>query len=291
MMRTFWERPEFTDRDVRKHRPPQVAYSVSPEFMTLRHEAMLPADLVQGRSVLDLGCAVAATGAWVLDAGASAYTGVELQAGFCNIAQENLSQYYDRTRWNIVESEIESFVQNFAEHYDIIVISGVLYGIADYFGMLKDMAKITDLMVIENLQPWRLTWADGTPVPLDLQVRMNELPIVQYVPDIAHSDAVGNRSIKYQGTFMSIPALEAVVNHLGWSLDRTPADTLKRTIPELYDAETLSQQTPETTPNAIVYNNMPPRYAVWCRPNTNKQRQDFRQHYSHPEDQREYRTW
>ena len=81
------------------------------------------------------------------------------------------------------------------------------------------------------------------------------------------------------------------VNNLGWSLDRTPADTLKKTIPELYDAETLSGQTYEATPDAIVYNNMPPRYAVWCRPEADKLRQDFREHYAHPEDQREYRTW
>lgn len=290
-MNTYELQPEFITNDVRVTRPAFISYRVDADFMTRRHQGMCPEHLIKNKTVLDLGCAVAATGGWVLSHGASHYTGVELQTGFADIARTNLTKYYQQDQWEIYNGAIEDFLAKNEKQFDVIVISGVLYGIVDYYSTLKKLTEISKLIVLESIVPSKMEWPDGTKVPLEIQVQLSQLPLVQYVPEIGHSDVSGVKSIKYQGTFMTIPAVEAVMGHLGWAVDRTPADTLARTIPDLYDINAVVKQTPDTPGDPLIYNTLGARYAVWCTPSSKQTRLDFHEHYALPESQRKYTSW
>jgi len=80
MGNVFIDQPEFLGEDPRVSWPKSSGYSSDPEFVYERHALLLPADLLKGKRVLDLGSCNAATGAWVLSNGAAYYRGVELQA-------------------------------------------------------------------------------------------------------------------------------------------------------------------------------------------------------------------
>lgn len=291
-MSVFHDQPEFITRDCRVTRPAHISYRVDADFMTARHEAMLPKSMIEGKTVLDLGCAVAATGAWALANGATHYTGIELQEEFADIAAANLSQYYSPEQWKVFCVPIETFLSVSVKRFDVIVISGVLYGIADYFSLLKQMTKIAGTIVIEGVLPNRLTLDDGTKLDPSMQVLMSKLPIVQYAPEIKHSDPSGVKSIKFQGTYTTPSAINAVMEHMGWLADRTPADLLAKSIPSLYDPEVVATQTADSPGDPLILNHMGARYAVWCRPADDaKRRMDFHECYALPKEDRTYVTW
>ena len=88
MINTFKLHPEFIEVDNRKNRPivvpspekngPGYSYNINPEFMFERHKIMLPLDLIKGRTVLDIGGCIGASGDWCLANGAKHYTNIEL---------------------------------------------------------------------------------------------------------------------------------------------------------------------------------------------------------------------
>ena len=99
-MSVFQKFPQFIETDVRQHR--QIGYGVNANFMSARYEILLPTELVQGKTVLDLGCCVGSAGAWVLDCGAKSYTGVEIQSTMSDLAAQNLAQCYPDSNWTII---------------------------------------------------------------------------------------------------------------------------------------------------------------------------------------------
>lgn len=132
MTNTFIEKSLFISSDPRINRPEHWQYTVTPDLMKTRHELFFQKTDLNGKSVLDLGCCCAATGAWVLDNGAAHYTGVELQKDFVKTSINNMSEYYDRSKWNIIESSVEEFLDVSDQTYDVILIAGMLHCIFDY---------------------------------------------------------------------------------------------------------------------------------------------------------------
>ena len=93
----FELQPEFIDLDPRKNRPKQtkddqgfdiLSYPVTIEFMNLRHSVMVPPEIIKGKTILDVGSCMGATGAWSLYHGAKDYTGVEIQKYYLNKSRE-----------------------------------------------------------------------------------------------------------------------------------------------------------------------------------------------------------
>ena len=72
----FDDHPEFYEEDNRKHRQRNP---ITKRTLEAKFGVLLPAWLVKGRTVLDLGSCIGAAGQWSLFHGAASYTGVEVQ--------------------------------------------------------------------------------------------------------------------------------------------------------------------------------------------------------------------
>ena len=132
--------PEFIDEDNRLFR---IHNPISKEQMHNKHAALLPEKVISGKSVLDLGCCIGATGHWCLANGAAHYTGVEFQAGYAQIAEKLLGKYHPG-KFSIYQMAIEEWLQQTnPPQYDVVCLLGVIYGFVDYFSILKLATQIT----------------------------------------------------------------------------------------------------------------------------------------------------
>jgi len=270
---TFERMPEFITTDVRINRPVDVSYRIDADFMTKRHEAMLPATLVKGANILDLGCAVGASGAWALDHGAAYYVGLEIQPKMVAAARENFSKYFEKYRWDVLEQSIESFLDVTILKFDVIIMSGVIYGIIDYYGMLKRLTEMaTTCIVIESMHPWKVIDRFGNMTSMDQWAQQIDLPIVQYTEKIRHSHEDGTKSYEYDGVRVSIGAFEQIFGHLGWGVSLKANETLSKTIPDVYDVQTVINQDPSNPdPNAHLVNTASgPRFVLQAFPPSHK---------------------
>jgi len=148
-MNTFLNKPEFINSDPRVNRT--YGYTVSAEFMQLRHDIFFNSTNLNGASLLDIGSCVAATGAYVLDHGASFYFGVEYQTDLYNTSIENLTKFYDISRWSVVNSSWENYHGD--QKFDIILASGVIYATIDTIGFLKKCVDLADTIIVESVHP------------------------------------------------------------------------------------------------------------------------------------------
>lgn len=212
-MNAFQRFPQFIDTDIRVNRRPPFGYVVNYTQMLERHLALLPEKLIAGCSVLDLGCCVAATGAWVLDLGASSYTGVELQKDFVSQARENLSESFSNHNWKIIESSIENFFKTNTEKYDIVYLGGIIYTSLYYQEILKNSAGISNVaVVIESKTPDILKNQSLPKFNTDFS------PIVEYVDDLGmlHEDS---DNLRIRSAVPSLGAVGMILDDLGFDLD------------------------------------------------------------------------
>ena len=297
MTNIFSSMPEFISTDVRVKRPIDVSYRIDSEFMQKRHEQMLSPELVRGKSVLDLGCAVAATGAWALYHGARYYTGVELQAKMAQDASNNLQKYFEHVdenepKWEIFCTSIETFLSWSKAQYDIIIVSGVIYGIIDYFGFLADITKrAKEAVIIESMHPWKLMDREGNLTPMHQWAEATKFPIVQYTQKIRHSHEDGTKSYEYDGIRISIGAFEQIFEHLGWKVSLDANNKLGETIPDVYNVEYVTNMDPSNPGDAHLVNIASgPRFVVQAFP-AEKTKFDFVNTFAKGQDKISFKDW
>jgi 2-polyprenyl-3-methyl-5-hydroxy-6-metoxy-1,4-benzoquinol methylase len=161
---------EFVDEDNRSLRPHTP---ITVETLTYKHEAMAPAELVTGKSILDLGSCLGATGHWCLSHGATSYTGVEIQQSYINKSRELLSNYWDSSKFEIVESEITEFLKLLTGKYDVVFACGILYGFLNTFEILELIAKSAEsYIIIDSSFPTELTHYRSTVIDIPLKQNM-----------------------------------------------------------------------------------------------------------------------
>jgi hypothetical protein len=130
----FETQPEWIQQDDRRHRhelvwspgkpDPSLAYNINPEFMYHRHRVMLPPELIRGKTVLDVGSCMGATGAWCLSEGAAHYTGIEPLERYARPSEQLFRRYHQADRYDIRCCSLEQFQAD--RQHDIVVASGVL---------------------------------------------------------------------------------------------------------------------------------------------------------------------
>lgn len=290
-MNIFNQMSEFITLDVRVKRPVDVSYRIDGDFMYQRHSAMLPPATVAGKRVLDLGCAVAATGAWVLAHGAAHYTGVELQPGMACDAAGALAKYFEGSRWTIANTAIESFLASNTETFDIVIVSGVIYGIADFHSFLRQITQIAaETVVIESMHPWKVIRADGTLTPMEEWRRVIDYPIVQYCPAVRHSHQSGTKSYEYDGVRISIAAFQQIFGHLGWQVDLTANNELAKTVPDVYDVDHVVRGDTPAELAHLINTASGPRFVIRCYPGA-KSKFDFVHTFAKPEDEISFKEW
>jgi len=213
----FVEWNEFIDTDPRVKRTNTGfgGYNVNAEFQHARHQVMMPPDLIQGLSVLDLGCAVGATGAWALTNGATRYVGVELQKDFCNKARTNLTNRLPNGNWEIKELSLIDFFNSNTEKFDFVSLFGVIYQGIFFEDMLRKVVDLnpTHIAVDSNETIYLNKLLENTR-ELD---SIKKLPLVEYVKNQQMVGEELEKSHVITGASPNFPALEIILSNFDFS--------------------------------------------------------------------------
>lgn len=204
-MSVFESAPEFIETDNRRFR---ASERVTYETQERRHAAMLPAEFLSGRTVLDLGCCVGATGYWCMAHQAARYTGVEVQREYADRARENLQRHFGGGA-QIIQSGVEEFVFDCGERYDVVVLAGILHAFMDFIPVLGKVARLaTSRIVVET--PYPGIQAEGSRFPLE--------SLIEIRPAQRMNLATQNASALVWGSVPSPMALRIIMARFGFSL-------------------------------------------------------------------------
>lgn len=191
--------PGFYDQDNRKTR---ALSPINREQLENRHAAMFAEWNLAGKTILDLGSCMGATGQWVLHKGAKHYTGVEAQDSYVAQSRNLLSHHGDKVE--IIQESIEDFLDKNTKKYDIVVMLGVIYGFIDYYSILKKATNICkENLLIEGIYPYPPTGNPNAPV----------VEIVEKQPMVI---ADKEQNIQGLGARMSPRALDIIMGSLGF---------------------------------------------------------------------------
>lgn len=151
----FQEFNEFVERDNRQQRPHTP---VTAETLTRKHEAMAPRKILEGKTILDLGSCLGASGHWALSNGAISYTGVEFQKDYVELSKELLSKYWTTDQFTIVQTDLENFLQHIDKQFDVVFACGIIYGYLNTHGILKLITNVAkECVIIDTSYPTELT--------------------------------------------------------------------------------------------------------------------------------------
>lgn len=230
-MDTFQKFTNFIETDIRVHRSYSNGYTITHDLMLARHQVLLPKESIKNLSVLDLGCCVAATGAWALDNGASEYVGVELQKKFVDQSIKNLTESFPNSSWKILQSSLENFLDHNTQSYDVVYAGGVIYSSLYYQEFIKKIAKIAKKsIVIESMVPSLIS----KNLHLDSKSKISSseefFPLVEYYDlnrgGIIHENK-GN--LKIRSAVPSVQALAIFLKEFGFHLDPVSYNNFKNT--------------------------------------------------------------
>jgi len=151
-MNIFETASEFIEMDNRTER---VMNRVTAESTYNRLSVQLPTWLVKDKTVVDLGSCLGAAGHMVLTNGAKHYTGVELQQKYVTDSNTIMSKYWDKSKFNIIQNDIESYLDNCIVNnikFDVVIASGVLYAFLDIVKILEKISLIsTNSILIDTM--------------------------------------------------------------------------------------------------------------------------------------------
>ena len=235
MNNIFNQFPEFISTDPRIHRKTSESgtYNISSDFQYQRHVAMLPPVAVAGKRVLDLGCCIGASGAWVLANGADRYVGVELQKRFFNTARENLSNRFGNRNWEIKEESFTDFFANSIEKFDIVIVFGVLYQSIYFETLIKNILSVNpELVLIDSIKPPMLQNLKSQ-LPPQLLVQLENLPLVEY-GNYNKMSEVEKHTMAIQSSFPSLPAVALIMSANGFELATDSFDNITCLFPEVF---------------------------------------------------------
>jgi len=229
-MSTFSKYPNFINTDPRISRSNLIGptriffqYTITEQFMDSRHDIIFTDYDLSNKTVLDLGCCVGGSGAYVLDKGAKFYCGVEYNKDMTILAENNLASYFDQDRWEIKNTSIEQFLSNNTQKFDVVIASGVIYAFYDPIPFLNSIGNIGDLIYIESQTPVPPGFSVGSSIGTLFEgkewrhVSENErvllletYPFIYYgkVPMI---HTTNNQTIVYNG---SLPSIKFIINHM-----------------------------------------------------------------------------
>jgi hypothetical protein len=240
MINTFADKPDFIVNDPRINRPMTWQYTVSADLMTTRHELFFHKTDLTGKRVLDLGSCCGATGAWVLDRGASHYTGVELQNKFVETSRTALGKYYSPAQWTVVASGVEEYLDSCTEKFDVVIMVGVLHCLFDYQHVLERISEISNEVIIECFHPYN-AFKDLFPA-LDNTALYNLCKTTSLAQIATKTGTAGENggSYNFDGVRLSMLGLANVFGYLGWSTDLAFNDVCIEKLPDVYSLDTPS---------------------------------------------------
>ncbi len=242
----FLEQSEFITLDPRSRVPESkdaeylTDIRVTPDILFRRYRILLPPELVKGKTVLDLGSCIAATGAWCLTHGATFYRGVEIHEEFTKNSKSCLEKYYPKGNWSIAQQSIEEYLESSSKHFDILVASGIMYGIGDVVKLLSLIAQTADFLVIESRQ--NQTILHSPYINKKTKKLIMKDPGFKSYQEKEASIAIGQRgmitpgdkTIRFFGFNPSMGAIKFIMRTLGFECSSKPNDKLRKYLPDQY---------------------------------------------------------
>jgi len=237
-MSVYEKFPFFITSDPRRNRSGnEKKYTVDSTLMDLRHDSFFYDYDLTGKKILDIGCCVGATGAYVLDKGASFYHGIDFESSLVEIAKLNLSQSFPNKTWKVEQGSLEDFSKNNTEHYDVIVLSGVIYAVFDCIPILTDLAKNTDCLIVEGMHP---SFTKNIPEKVSMILKQFKLweGFIENASFIEYDylPMAINNTVVYYGSRQSLGFINQFLNSLGFKGSGVVNHQLKDKIPYLYNS-------------------------------------------------------
>jgi predicted nicotinamide N-methyase len=226
-MNVFESKISFIKTDPRIDRPKDVGYTVTADFMQKRHDAFFHEFNLTDCKVLDIGCCVAASGAYVLDHGASYYLGIEYQQDLVESSRQNLEEHYEKKKWDIIQDSFENF--DTEQKFDFVIASGVIYTSIDVIQSMKKLTKWANTVLIESTHPKLAA----------LLYRMKPMPYTQQPAFVT----LPNSQMFYKGQFPGVSYVSArpsyrycleIMNFLGYTAENINSN-LENILPDIYN--------------------------------------------------------
>jgi hypothetical protein len=198
---------------------------------------MLPSELIQVKTILDIGSCLGATGDWCLANGATHYTGLEVQDEYVLLSNELLSKYNDDNKFDIVKSSFEHFTTD--KKYDIVVASGVIYGVFDPYTFVNKITSLaTTAIIIESRHPYnafKTLFPKCTPAErYAISRTVSLVQVTEASGDMI--DAKAPRQITgFASCIPSIVGLSTIFKNCGWEHDPRLYDLAEQEIPQVYN--------------------------------------------------------
>lgn len=229
---TFMWPNDFIELDVR-NRPKLKwqSYQVDQDFFWHRHNNTLPADILCSKTLLDLGCYLGATGHWALEHGCSHYTGVELIEQHLQHAKDLLSKYHHVDKFSLIQTEISKFLTTCQQHYDIVVAWGILNSFVDPIPVIQNLLRISDRVLIDSPIPQSIK---------DMKDHDNQRALIELNPMSCQMQITDHNPVTFQGSRISMRAIEMIGEQSGFRSDRVPYSTLSQVLPSVYGPSSAS---------------------------------------------------
>jgi len=200
----FDEHPVFYQDDNRRYRG---FNPTSKAFLEAKFDVLLPAHLVKGKTILDLGSCYGAAGQWALFNGAKQYTGVEVQQNFVSQSRQWLAHWGDQVE--IVQQDVRGFLRAAGDQsFDLVLLAGVLYHFVDTKQIIDEACRVSrEQVVIETNYP--------------PSMRSGKLPqnvaMTEYITDQEVNLDHGNQSMLGVSATTSISALDILFRLNGFA--------------------------------------------------------------------------
>ena len=224
-MKFIWPN-EFIDSDIRNC--PKLkwqSYQVDQRFFWHRHINTLPRHMLESMNVLDLGCYLGATGHWALSHGCLHYTGVELISDYLEQSNKILSTYHSADKFSLVRDEIGNFLATCQNHYDVVIAWGILNSFTNPVSIIEDLCRIGNRVLIDSPNPEAIK---------NLNDVNNQRAIIEINPMSCQMQITDNTPVTFQGSRISMRAIEMIGERFGLTSDRRPYQNLSQILPEVY---------------------------------------------------------
>ena len=246
MINIFKTQPEWMQQDTRIGRPivvpspgkpggDSLSYNINADFMYDRHRVMLPPELIKDKTILDVGCCMGATGAWALANGARHYTGIDARQKDLELGARIFKKYFQKNQYTLIETWAEKYEPK--EKYDIVIASGVMYGVFDSFDFVKKIANLAqDIIIVDNVHPfngYRRLFPNATDE--QRQAVSKTLSIIQPSERIRFNSKNEAKSIRISASIISLQALILLMKNVGYRYDDSLYQSAEKEIEYYYD--------------------------------------------------------
>jgi SAM-dependent methyltransferase len=202
-------------------------FDQNPNLLTSRYNAWTNQFVIKDCKVLDLGCNYATAGDYFLERGAMKYVGVDLDCSTIENSNKLLSNKFEDSRFSLVNSSIDDFLENNIETFDIVLLGVIIHGTGDIIELFRKISKITNKVVVETAHPFYLTCGSNLNM-----LSSDDLYNLEYKTAVveAHEETTSEHVIFLH----SMKYLSVIFNRLGFIENHKPYEQLKKELPNIY---------------------------------------------------------